>query len=135
MRRDVKFDEKLSTCEPNSMFVPSSTYQPSSTFVPSSSPIMVSSLVDDNEDEHPPLPTHLPPNESIEHEHAPAPSLLRWVCSTHEATGDLEDDPLEQHQTHSQFQQASFLLDKVSEIHDPDIFAEPSSHSNSGTQQ
>jgi hypothetical protein len=36
--------------------------------VPYSIPILVSSLDDDNEDENPPLPTHLPPDDSIEHE-------------------------------------------------------------------
>jgi hypothetical protein len=33
----------------------------------------------DNEDENPPLPTHLPLDESIEIEPAPTPLLLRWV--------------------------------------------------------
>jgi hypothetical protein len=87
IRRDVKFDENILACEPNSTFVPSSTCDPSSTFVPSSIPILVSSSSDDDsEDENPPLPTHLPPDESIEHEPAPAPPLPRWVHSTREAT-------------------------------------------------
>jgi hypothetical protein len=36
--------------------------------VPSFVPILVSSSDDDIEDENPPSPTHLPPDESIEHE-------------------------------------------------------------------
>jgi hypothetical protein len=36
--------------------------------VPYSIPILVSSLDDDNEDENPPPPSHLPLDESIEHE-------------------------------------------------------------------
>jgi hypothetical protein len=52
-------------------------------FVPSSIPIMVSSYSNDaNEDENPPLPTHLPPDDSIEHEPAPTPPLPIWVRST-----------------------------------------------------
>jgi hypothetical protein len=57
-----------------------------------------------SEDENPPLPAHLPPDESIEHEPTPTPSLPRWVHSTQEAVGDLVGDPSYQHQTHSQFQ-------------------------------
>jgi hypothetical protein len=72
IRRDVKFDENILACKPNSMFVPSlasepnsevvpsSAYDPSSTFVPSS--ILVSSSDDDNEDENPPSASHLPPD-------------------------------------------------------------------------
>jgi len=67
-------------------------------------PIMVSSSNDESEDENTPTPTHLPPNESIEHEHAPVPLLSRWVHSTREAVGYLIGDPSYQHQTHSQFQ-------------------------------
>jgi hypothetical protein len=79
----VKFDEHLLACKPISTFVPSSTYKPSSTFVPSFVPIMVSfSSDDDSEDANPPLPTHLPPNESIEHGPTPTPLLPRWVRST-----------------------------------------------------
>jgi hypothetical protein len=94
IRRDVKFNENLLACEPNSVFVPtlaygpnlafvpSSAFKPSSTFVPSFVP--VSSSDDDNEAENPPLPAHLPPDESFEPEPAPAPvpQLSRWVRST-----------------------------------------------------
>jgi hypothetical protein len=52
---------------------------PSLTFVPSFVPILVSSSDDDNEDENPPLPTHLPLDDSIEHEPTPTPLLPRWV--------------------------------------------------------
>jgi hypothetical protein len=73
--------------------------------VPSFVPILVSSSSnDDSEDENPPAPTHLPPDESIEHEPAPAPSLPRWVRSTREAVGDLVGDPSDQRRTRSQFQ-------------------------------
>jgi hypothetical protein len=94
IRRFVKFDENFLACEPNSMIVPSSTCKPSSTFVPSFVPILVSSSDDDNEDENPPSPTHLPPDESLEPE--PAPSLPRWVYSTREVVGDLVSDPSDQ---------------------------------------
>jgi hypothetical protein len=82
IRRDVKFDENLLTCKPNSAIAPSSACEPSSTFVLSFVPILVSSSDDDNEDENPPSHAHLPLDESFEPEPAPAPSLLRWVCST-----------------------------------------------------
>jgi transposase InsO family protein len=82
LRRDVKFDENLLACEPNSAVVPSSACEPSSTFVPSSVPILVSSSDDDSEDENPPPPTDLPPDESFEPEQAPVPPLPRWVRST-----------------------------------------------------
>jgi hypothetical protein len=81
IRRDVKFDENILTCEPNLMIVPSSTCEPSLTFVHSYVPIPVSSLDDDNEDENPPLYAHLPLDESIEPEPTPTPPLPRWVCS------------------------------------------------------
>jgi hypothetical protein len=93
IRRDVKFDENLLACKPNSAIVPSLAYEPSSAFVPSFVPILVSSSDYDNEDENPPLPTHLPPDESFEPEPTPAPSLPRWVRSTREAVGDLFGDP------------------------------------------
>jgi hypothetical protein len=92
IRRDVKFDENLLACEPNSVLVPSlaykpnstvvssSVYEPYSTFVPSS--ILVSSLDDDSEDENPPPPAHLPPDESFEPEPTPSSPLPRWVHST-----------------------------------------------------
>jgi hypothetical protein len=104
IRRYVKFDENLLTCEPNSMIVPSSACEPSSEFVPSSIPILVSSSDDDNDDKNPALPSHLPPNESFEPKPTPAPPLPRWVCSTREETGDLVGDPSVQRQTCSKFQ-------------------------------
>jgi hypothetical protein len=83
--------------EPDSAFVSSSTYEPSSALVSSSIPILVSSSSDDDsEDENPPLPAHLPPDDSIEHEPIPAPSLPRWVRLTQEAVGDLVTDPSDQ---------------------------------------
>jgi hypothetical protein len=54
IKRDVKFDENILACKPNSTIVPSSAYEPSSTCVPYSIPIMVSTLYDDSEDENPP---------------------------------------------------------------------------------
>jgi hypothetical protein len=59
IRRDVKFDENLLACEPNSVIVPFSACEPSSAFVPSFVPILVSSSDDDREDENPPSPSHL----------------------------------------------------------------------------
>jgi hypothetical protein len=82
IRRDVKFDENVLAYEPNSTIVPSLACKPSSTFVPSYVHILVSSSDDDNKDENPPLPTHLPLDESIEPEPAPTPLLPRWVHST-----------------------------------------------------
>jgi hypothetical protein len=73
IRRDVKFDENLLVCEPNSTIMPSSAYNPYSVFVPSSISIMVYSSNDESEDENPPLPAHLPPYESFEPEPALAP--------------------------------------------------------------
>jgi hypothetical protein len=64
------------TCQANSTFVPSLE------FVPSSGPIMVSYSYDDNEDENPPLTSHLPPYDSIEDEPTPTLSLPIWVHST-----------------------------------------------------
>jgi hypothetical protein len=107
IRRDVKFDENLLACEPNSMFVPSldcepnstvvpsSVCEPSSTFVPSS--ILVSSSDDDSENENPSPLDHLAPDESFEPEPTTTPTLPRWVRSTQEATGDLVSDPSDQH--------------------------------------
>jgi hypothetical protein len=126
IRRDVKFDENLLACEPNSMIVPSSACDPYSVFVPSYD--LVSSSYDDSEDENTPPPAHPPPYESFEPKPTPTPPLPRWVYSTREATGDLVCDPSDQHQTHSQFQRASSLLDQVSETHDPETFVEPSGH-------
>jgi hypothetical protein len=90
-RRDVKFNENLLACEPNSTIVPSLAYDPSSVFVPSYD--MVSSSKDDSEDENPPPLAHPPPDESFESKPAPAPPLSRWVRSTREAAGDLVGDP------------------------------------------
>jgi hypothetical protein len=70
--------------------VPSSAYKPS--FVP----ILVSSSDDDNEDENLPPPTHLPPDDSIEHEPTPIPPLPKWVYSTQEVVGNLVSDPTDQ---------------------------------------
>jgi hypothetical protein len=51
-------------------------------FVPSTITIMVSSFSDDdNEDENTPPLAQLPPDEYIEHEHAPTPPLPIWVHS------------------------------------------------------
>jgi hypothetical protein len=109
IRRDVKFDENLLFCEPNSVFVPSLSCEPnlmvvpslacepSSTFLPSS--VLVSSLYDDSEDENPPPPAYLPPNDSFESELAPAPPLPIWVHSTREVVGDLVGYPSDQCQT------------------------------------
>jgi transposase InsO family protein len=93
LRGDVKFDENMLACKPNSAVVPSSTYEPSSAVVPSSVPILDSSSDDESEDENPPLPADIPPDESFEPEQAPVPSLPRWVRSTREAAGDLVGDP------------------------------------------
>jgi hypothetical protein len=82
LRRDVKFDENLLPCEPNSTIVPSSACEPSSAFVPSVVPILVSSLDDESEDDNPPLPVDIPLYDSFEPEQAPVPPLPRWVCST-----------------------------------------------------
>jgi transposase InsO family protein len=92
--RDVKFDENLLACEPNSTIVPSSACEPSSAFVPSYD--MVSSSNDDSEDENPPPPAHPPLDEFFELEPAPTPPLPRWVRSTQEAAGDLVSDPSDQ---------------------------------------
>jgi hypothetical protein len=73
--RDIKFDENLLACEPNSSFVPSLACEPNSAFVPSlaykpslkivPSSILVSYSDYDFENETPPPPAHLPPEESI----------------------------------------------------------------------
>jgi hypothetical protein len=140
IRKDVKFEKNILACKPNLMFVPSSACDPNSTFVPSSacepsstfvlSSVLVSSSDDDIEDENPPPPAHLPTDESFEPEPtpAPAPPLPRWVCSTREVTCDLVGDPSYQCQRRSQFQRASSRLSQVSETHEPETFAEASSH-------
>jgi hypothetical protein len=104
IRIDVKFDENILACEPDLMIVPTTACEPCSTFVPSFVPIMVSSLDDDNEDESPTLPTHLPLDDSFEPKPAPTPPLPRWVHSTREAIRDIVGDPSYHHQTHSQLQ-------------------------------
>jgi hypothetical protein len=113
IRRDVKFDENILACEPNSVFLPflacapnsavlaSSACEPSLAPVPSF--VLVSSSNDDSEDENTPPPAHLPPDESFEPEPALTPSLPRWVCSTREAIGDLVGDPSYQRRTCSEF--------------------------------
>jgi hypothetical protein len=128
IRRDVKFDENILSCEPNSTIVPSSACEPSFVFVPSYVPILVSSSNDDSEDGNTPSLIHLPPDKSIEPEPTPSPQLPRWVRSTGEAVGDLVGDRLYQRQTCSQFQRASSLLAQVSETHDLETFAEASGH-------
>ena len=108
--------------------MPSSACEPSSAVVPSFVPILDSSLDDGSEDENPPPPADIPPDESFEPEQAPVPPLPRWVYSTQEAIGDLVGDPSDQCQTRSQFQRASSLLAQVSETHDPETFAEALGH-------
>jgi hypothetical protein len=104
LRRDVKFDENILSCEPNSAGVPSSAYEPSLAVVPSSVSILDSSSDDDSEDENPTLPTDIPPDDSFELEQAPVPPLPRWVHSIREAAGDVAGDPSDQCRTRSQFQ-------------------------------
>jgi hypothetical protein len=72
--RVVKFDENLSACKTNSVFVSSS---PIKFFV--SDPILISSLDDDSENGNPRFSSHLPLVVSIEHEFALTPLLSRWV--------------------------------------------------------
>ena len=66
IRRDVKFDENLLACEPNSAVVPSLACEPNSVIMPSSTsnfldrfPTLV--FDDDSEDENPPPLAHVPP--------------------------------------------------------------------------
>ena len=106
IRRDVKFDENLLACEPDSVIVPSSS---SSNFL-DRFPNLISD--DDSENENPPLPAHVPPI-------APATILPRWVRSTCEAAGDLVGDPRDQRRTHSLFHQASSILAQFFDNHDP----------------
>ena len=79
IRRDVKFDENILACKPNSVIVPSSSS--SSNFL-DRFPTPV--FDDDSADENPPSPAHIPPI-------APAPILPRWVRSTCEAASDPRD--------------------------------------------
>jgi hypothetical protein len=99
----MKFDEILLAYKPHSTIVPSLACEPSSVFVPSFVPIMVSYLDDDNEDENPPSPAHLPQDDSNELEPTLAPPLPKWVCSTREAVGDVVSDPSYQRLARSQF--------------------------------
>jgi hypothetical protein len=69
------------------MFVPSLTYDPFSMIVPSSIPnfstnahILVSSSNENNDNENPPMPAHLPPIGSIEQQLALASEFPRWIC-------------------------------------------------------
>jgi hypothetical protein len=128
LRRDVKFDENLLACEPNSAVVPSSACEPSSTVVPSSVPILDSSSDDESEDENTPPPADIPLDESFDPEKAPIPSLPRWVRSTREEAGDLVGDPSDHHHTDSKFQRVSSLLAELSKTPYPDTFAEASGH-------
>jgi hypothetical protein len=89
IRIDVNFDENLSTCMPNSTFVPFSTCEPYSMSVSSSLPnfsisdlILVSSSNDDSEHENPPFPTLLHLVESIGHELRTSTSIPIWVRTT-----------------------------------------------------
>ena len=72
IRRDVKFDENKSACEPSPADVPplpiSSTFE------------NISSSDDESEDDYPPPP-------SQDHQ------LPRWVRATRDAAGDLAGDP------------------------------------------
>ena len=73
IRRDVKFDKNILACEPNLAGVPSLAYEPDSMIVTSSTSNFLDRFPnidfdDDNEDENPPLPTHI-------HPIAPAPLL------------------------------------------------------------
>jgi hypothetical protein len=108
IRRDVNFDENLSNCKSNLVFMPSMVIYPSSVFVPSSIPILVYFLDDDNKDENPPPQAHLPLDESIEHEPTPVPLLHRWVFPAQEATCDLSSDPTNKHR-------ACFLVPTMNE--------------------
>jgi hypothetical protein len=106
-KRDVKFNEYISSYEPDLAYLPSSSceldlmYVPSSSYCIHSTPSLVTSLDDETNDENPPLSTPVPPL---------ATQLSQWVCFTREATGDLVCDPIDQSQTHSHFQKASSLL-------------------------
>jgi len=88
IRRGVKFDKNILTCEPPLIFVP---------FIV---PILVSSSLDDvNDDENPYPHAHLPMDDSIEHEPRPTWQLPIWVHSTQEVVGDLVGDPSDQRRT------------------------------------
>eukprot|EP00253_Pinus_taeda_P005463 PITA_05463 len=107
IRRDVKFDENKSACEPSPADVPplpiSSTFE------------NISSSYDGSEDDNPPRPSQ-------------DPQLPIWVRATRDAAGDLVGDPRDQRRTCSQFERASSLLAQAPVNHDPDTFAEASGH-------
>ena len=70
IRTDVKFDENLLACKPNSVVVPSLSCKPDSAIVPSYNsnfldifPTLVSDVC--NEDEYPSPPAHFPPFSPI----------------------------------------------------------------------
>ena len=113
--------------EPNLPYMPSLAYDPDLAVVPFSSSLLNNtpniSLDIDSDDENPPLSISQP---------APTPLttswLRQWVRSTREYIVDLAGDPTNQHQTRSQFQRASSLLDQVLENYDLDTFAEASGH-------
>jgi hypothetical protein len=67
---------------------------PSSSSLPKNTPN--SSLDTNNDDEDPPLPISPPATTPSTNSY-----LLRWVYSTHEATGDLAGDPTDQRRTRS----------------------------------
>ena len=112
-------------CEHNLVNVPYLAYEPDSVIVPSSSSSnfldRFSTLVsdDENNDENPPLPAHVPPI-------APTPILPRWVRSTCEVVGDLASDSRDQRRTCSQFQRAFSLLAQDFKNQDPKTFVEDS---------
>ena len=96
IRRDVKFNENILACEPNSAYVPSSACEPDLVVVPFSSSLLNNTPFDissdtDSDDEHPPPPVSPP---------SPAPlttsQLPRWIHSTCEAADDLAGDPTNQ---------------------------------------
>lgn len=61
IRRDVKLDENISSCESNSTFVLSSACNPESMYVPFCSSSLDNTPSDaNNNDENPPLPTLVP---------------------------------------------------------------------------
>ena len=88
IRKDVKFDENILACEPNSAGVPPLACEPDSAYVP---PLSLSSIFnsipsssdDDSEDENP-----RPPLEIVPY----TPQLPRWVRSTRDAVGSLAGD-------------------------------------------
>ena len=88
IRRDVKFDENISACEPSSAGVLPLACELDSAYVP---PLSLSSIFnsipsssdDDSEDDNPP-----PAREIVPY----TPSLPRWVRSTRDVAGSLAGD-------------------------------------------